>query len=289
MAIKDQLVKLKDNWLIVLMLIIVLVFFMSSRGIFSQISGQMYATESLAVGKMAESRYYPPEAPGDFAPGVVERKIVKTANLGLEVENGKFGSAESRLKEIVSVSNSFLLNENVNTIGDKEDSYRQGSYQIKVDVKKYDTVLRQLKEIGDVKSFNENALDITGEYTNLEVELAAEKQRLFRFQEMYSGATNIGDQITLNDRIFDQERRVKYLEEALANKDLRVQYSTLYVSVNEEAPAYLNIEFVKFSELVRSLVSSINSLLYLIFVVLPYAVALFILWVIYRVVRNYME
>ena len=103
---------------------------------------------------------------------------------------------------------------------------------------------------------------------------------------MYAKATNVADQIQINDRLFDQERRVQYLEDALKNKDLQISYSTIDVSLNEKPSDYLNIKFVKFSDLIRSLVNSTNSLFQLFFVVFPYGIALLIGWIIYRVIRR---
>ena len=56
-----------------------------------------------SYGTVAESaRYYP--TPGDFAPDVEERQIIKTAHLSSEVERGSFHSAETQLKSIVTSS-----------------------------------------------------------------------------------------------------------------------------------------------------------------------------------------
>jgi len=113
-------------------------------------------------------------------------------------------------------------------------------------------------------------------YTNIQTELAAEQARLKRYQEMYSQATIITDKIELNDRIFNQERTIKYLEESLKNEDQRVDYSTINFNLNEKQSEYINIALVKLSDLIRSLVDSFNSVLGLLFWIFPWAV-LFIL------------
>ena len=223
---------------------------------------------------------------GDFAPDVQDRKITKSSSMSVETPTGSFSDAESKLKSVVRSSGSYLLNENVNKYESGWKSYYTGNYQIKVDSRKYNDVIAQLKSIGEVKSFSENAEDITGSYKNLEIELNVEKQRLLRYNKMYDEATLIADKLQLSDRIFEQERMIKYLEDSLKNIDQRIEYSTIYISLNEKQPEYAKIVFVKFSELVRSLVGSINSLLKLIFVALPYAAAGFMAWIILRFFRN---
>ena len=103
---------------------------------------------------------------------------------------------------------------------------------------------------------------------------------------MYEEAQLIADKIQLNDRIFEQETKIKYIEDSLKNIDKRVDYSTIYVTLNEKQPKYANIVFIEFSELVRRLVDSINSLLKLIFTALPYAIAGFVVWLIIKIFKK---
>jgi predicted nucleic acid-binding Zn-ribbon protein len=140
--------------------------------------------------------------------------------------------------------------------------------------------------LGEVISFNENKDDITGRYTNVELELEVEKERLKRYQEMYDEAKSVEDKLNLNDRIFNQERRIKYLEDSMKNMDTRIDYSTISVSLQEKKSSYVNVVFVKFSQLIRSLVDSINSVLKLVFWILPWALLGIVVWLVVRVIRK---
>ena len=190
------------------------------------------------------------------------------------------------MKSIVKSSDSYLLNENVNAYDSGRRSYKAGYYQIKVDSKKYDSIILQLKEVGEVKSFNENAEDITGAYTDLKVELEAEKERLKRYQSMYDEAKEIINKIDLSDRIFNQERTIKYLEDNVKNMDNRVSYSTIYLTINEKRSEYADVIFVKISELIKSFVGSINLLLRTIFIIAPWAVAIGIIVFVKRLFKK---
>lgn len=291
MGFKEQVGKIKDNWLIIVLVLI----------LFVVVSGGLNLGSSLSYNKMVgtssygdyESDYYAAResySPGytqssDFAPEVVERKITKTSYLTSEIDRGEFQQARDRLADIVKASEAYLLTENVNRYGTEKHPYFTGSYQIKVDATKYDSVVSQLKELGEVTSFRESQTDITGSYTNLEIELDAEKARLVRYQAMLKDSTLVADKITLSDRIYDLERRVDYLEEALQKMDLRIDYSTIYLTMNEEQSGYANLAVVKFSELVRNLVGSFNALLYLLFIAVPWAVVIGIIVLIARFIK----
>jgi len=287
MGIKEQFRKLKDNWLIITLILAVLivpmVFNLSSLS--EGYSGDYLSMADASSYKTTGAEYYP-SPKGGFAPDVTERKIVSSAYLSSEIERGEFKLGEEKLKSVITSSGSHLLTEDVNLYGEEKYAYYYGNYQIKVESNKYQAVLSQLKELGEVTSFSESSQDITGSYTNTKLELEAEKSRLSRYLGMYDEATNINDKITLNDRIFDQERTIKYLEESLQNMDQRVEYYNINVNLQEKQSEYLSVVWVKFSELVRSLVQSINGLLKFIFVILPYAALALVVWIGVRIVRK---
>lgn len=300
MAIKDQLIKIKENWLLLAAVLVLFIFLnFGNLGAFSigafsrQVSFGNDAMESAkmpASGAMYQSSRYGITLPvpnyGDFAPEIQDRKITKSSSLNAEVEAGTFKDAESRLKSIIKLSSSYLLNENVNKYDSGWKSYYTGTYQIKVDSRKYSDVVSQLKGIGEVKSFNENAEDITASHKNLEIEINVEKQRLERYSKMYAEAALMADKIQLSDKILEEERTIKYMEDSLKNVNQRVDYSTIYVTLNEKQPKYSGIQLVKLQELVRKLVGSINSLLSLIFAAAPYAIATLVIWFAVRLFRR---
>ena len=237
MGIKEQIIKLKDNWLIFVIALLLILFVLSGGSFFRSFNSIGSSYNNLAMQET--SRYAPYDKTNynynipsetDFAPEVKDRKITKTTTMSTEVDRGTFKDSESKLKKI-----------------------------------------------GEVQSFNENTLDITGQYTNANVEIESEKSRLERYKAMYSEAKEIKDKIELNDRIFEQERRIRYLEDSLKNIDQKIDYSTLYFSMNEKRSDYMNVAFVKFSELVSNLVSSTNGLFKLAVVLIPWAIALFVI------------
>jgi hypothetical protein len=288
MALSNQWKTIKDNWLIIAAVIGLLVF-MNIGGLRNiSYSAKSLAGDAAYAPSYDESRsdFMPTPQSGSFAPEVEERKIVKTASMSTEVEKGGFAAGEQRLKDAVSSTGSYLLNDNVNKYGTGWGEYRSGSYQIKVDTAKYDTLVSQLKAIGEVQSFNENARDVTGQYSNAEINLDIEKSRLVRYQQMYAEAKLVADKITLNDRIFDQERTIKYLEDSIAQIDERIDYTTVSFTLNEKQSGYANVAFVKLSALVQNFVDSVNSLLSFIVVVLPWAVAALIGYLIWRLVKR---
>jgi len=290
MTFKEQWNTIKSNWVIALVLLLIVLVPMFSgtttTGFAKSGSFGMPMMESAEMAVSADFRgggvYYDQ----GFAPEVEDRKITKNAYLSTEIERGDFQTSADKLKSIVELSDGFLLREDVNKYGKDKKSYYSGNYRFKIETSKYDSVVLQLKEIGEIQSFTESMDDITARYTNLQTELDAEKSRLQKFQQMYNSADKISDKIQLADKIYSLEKTIDYLEQSLSNVQKKVDYSTIRVNLQEERSEYANTVLVKFSQLVNAIVDSFNSLLTLIFVVLPYAVALGLIWLIVRVVRK---
>lgn len=291
MTIKDQLEMVKENWLIALLLIMIVMLplLSSPAEVFQGLKmGQEMMASDAAYG-MRTIMPYPGEG---FAPEEAERKITKTSSLSTEVEKGAFFQVEEEFKAILfnemprPYAASLLINENIQKYGAGRREYYSGSYTLKVDVRGYDIIISQLKEIGEVQSFSENQADITGSYTTLAEELKAERARLARYHQMLAEAASVADKIELNDRIFNQERTIQYLEKALKNQDEQVSYATIYLQITEKQSEFVNVALVGFGQLATSLVNSLNSLLQLLFAALPYALAAGIVWLIVRAVKR---
>jgi len=293
MTLKEQINKIKENWLLFGIVLLVLGVFLlggnTSLGNYAKgfdgysIALASESSESIGYAFESSRRIASPSF-GDFAPDVTERKITKSANLRTEVERGKFRDAETRLKAIIQATDSFILSENLRKFG--KDLRQRGNYQLKVEDKKYAAVISQLKDLGEVLSFSENANDITGSYVSLTAQLDSEQARLQRYEQMFEDSNRIEDKIMLTDRIFNQERTIKYLQNSLKNTDRRVEYSTISVTLEEKQSDYLGLAVVKFSDLIRELVSSFNRVIRLFFWAIPYAFVAALIWFVVRLVKK---
>ena len=301
MAIKEQFRTLKNNWLIILIILVLVVLFLGGfpsaliesfkSGSESYSSDYNYGSSGGGYAEAAPNRMLTESAPmpsptetGDVLKD--ERKITTTTNLNTQVESGQFMPAAQKLKSIIIASSALLLQEDVARLGEDKKAYYDGRYSLKVESSTLDAVVAQLKEIGKVTSFTQAKEDITEPYLNLEIEIKVEKERLARYQKILSEAQLVEDKITLNDKIFDQERTIKYYEDTLKNADQQVRYSTVYMEITEKAPAYANLNWVSGSMLLVGFVDSLSSVITMVVVVLPYAAVILLIWLAIRWIRG---
>jgi hypothetical protein len=281
--LKKQFKKISENWLLVVVFVLLLLVF-SGMGLITNtlsVSTGRYASDMMAESSPESVMYR--SASDSFAPEEETRLIIKNASINLEVRKNRFYDAETEIKSILTSAGAFIINENVN---ENDKGLKTGYYNVRVDSSKLDFVNLQIKTIGDLKHFSESGTDITGTHTDTSYELVVEKERLDKYNELYnSDKISYSEKVDLIDKISYQERRVKYLEDSLNRLDERIAYSTLNISLREVS-SYANIEFFKFSALVKTLVGSINSLFFILFAVLPYAIAIYLIVLLIRLFKK---
>jgi hypothetical protein len=282
MSFKNQINTMKNNWFLILISLFLVILVVLGLGFFSKGYNDFdgidmsFRNNSESLGSAAEKSYV-----NTYSPEVDSRKITVYTNLNLKLKKNQFSKVDLNLKNIVINTNSILLKENT-SVYNRNNNLKSGNYTIKVESVKLDSIISQLKNLGEVNSFSSHKTDITEQYENLEIELNSENNKLKRFKELYdSNSALLENKVELIEKIFNQERRIKYLEESLENKDKTVKYSTINLSVSEYSN-YISIIFVKFSDLLKTIVGSINVLLHIIFAVVPFII---FIWLIVMVVK----
>ena len=146
--LSQQWQTIKQNWLIVLLLILLVLLPMP------QISMPLLDQRNIAYDTIAseggygKSLIYPPYPSDGFAPDVDERSITVTTSLVTEVKRGAYEKAKSQARNIFVSADAFLLNDQENTYESNRKQYKEASFQIKVESSKYKSVIDQLKQIG---------------------------------------------------------------------------------------------------------------------------------------------
>jgi len=283
MALKNQFQKLKENWLLLALVVVVLVVF-SGLNPTQTFTNKIAMDESVDLTASRSSSFVPYY--DNFAPEAAQRFITKTSSLSTEIKRNTFQETDSKVKDLTKGFNAIIINENQNKNGEGKTSYLSSSYTMKVETSKYDSLVSQLKTIGEITSFNENSDDITEQKLDLQTSLEAERERLARYKQLLETAQTTQEKIELTDKIFEEERTIKYYEEALENVNNQVSYSTVYLTITEKRSDFANAAFIKFSQIVTSFVDSVNILINLIFVLIPWAIALLIIWLVYRKFKN---
>lgn len=118
MGFKEQLNKIKENWLLIAIVLLLLIVVTSGSSVMRIGTSSMSKSMEYGGASYDSARYnngYYPPAPRDenFAPGEENRILTKSASLSAEITRGTFDTAATNLKGITSSSKSIVLSENV--------------------------------------------------------------------------------------------------------------------------------------------------------------------------------
>ncbi|HPV02262.1 MAG TPA: DUF4349 domain-containing protein [Clostridiales bacterium] len=166
-----------------------------------------------------------------------ERKIIRSANLSIEVEN--FDTAFGNIKTIIN-GIGFIQETNINTerVYDNEEVkfIKRGTIVLRVDRSKFDSVLDRLNGIGEVYNYTTHGDDVTEQYYDVESRL-----RLLRLEqekiEAYLAKLNDLDQIfKAESKLTEIRYQIESLTGKLNKLSSLVELSTITIDMYEKRP-----------------------------------------------------
>jgi len=164
----------------------------------------------------------------------VERKIIRDANVTLEVEN-----VEKAYETVLEYLKSF----GGYKADDSMQTYNENSTKInatfKVPSGKLDDFLAELKKEGKVISLNTTSDDITDKYYDAKIRLDNFEKELENYREILKNTKTVEEHLQVTQYINDVTYRIEQIKGSLKLWDSLVDYSTVVLSLYEpyEAPA----------------------------------------------------
>ncbi|WP_237774624.1 DUF4349 domain-containing protein [Actinosynnema sp. ALI-1.44] len=162
--------------------------------------------------------------PQEQAP-VQERKLVQTARVDMTVKDTF--KAVSDARSIATANQGFT--------GQEESSGDRASITLRVPADKFDTALRQLADIGTIRSQHKQADDVTEQVVDLESRLNTQRQSVTRMQALLARATSVAEIAQIEGEL---TRRQADLESLQGRRDAlggKVALSTVTLTLGREA------------------------------------------------------
>ena len=162
-----------------------------------------------------------------------ERKLIKTVDLNVETK--AFDEVMSTLEKQVVAMGGYI--ENMETYnGSTYSGYRSernASMTIRIPKDKLDAFLNTVSDISNVVRRSENVDDVTLAYVDTESRRNALRTEQERLLELLAVAQSIDEIIMIEDRLSDVRYELESMESQLRTYDNKVDYSTVYLYVDE--------------------------------------------------------
>jgi hypothetical protein len=186
----------------------------SSRGIFSLPS----------VFKESEPSSLPPSG-GES--GSSESKLVKTANLYLEVDS--YPDALKAVEETAARYSGYVSDSAVQQYDDRE----VGHVTVRVPEDNFEEAVKDIENVGDLKEENLTLEDVTEEYIDLNARLDNLKHQEQRYLEILDMATTVEDVLKVETQLERIRGDIESLQGTLNYLENQIQYSVIYVQLAE--------------------------------------------------------
>ena len=176
-------------------------------------------------------------------PSVIDRKITRTANLEVSVDNVL--ESVQKVEDIAVIAGGFVSNSSLAVTGSEQDNgIETATVKIRVPAEAYSDVLGQLRGIAkEVRSQSEDTQEVTEEYTDLQSRIRNLEATEGRYLDLLSRATTISDILSLEDRltsvrgqIEQAQGRINVLDDLtdLATISVRLVLPAVVTPVEEE-------------------------------------------------------
>lgn len=161
------------------------------------------------------------------------RKLIRTVDM--DVETREFDQVLKTLEDQVASLGGYI--ESMNTYnGSSYSSYqgtRNADMTARIPAERLDDFLNTVSEVSNVVRRSDNVEDVTLTYVDLESRrdaLSTEQDRLLALMER---AETVEDIITIESRLSEVRYELESMESQLRTYDNRVDYSTVYLNINE--------------------------------------------------------
>ncbi len=180
-------------------------------------SSKMKTEEAAYETEMAEE-IPEEEQPASADIGKVERQIIKTARLQIEVKN--YDEAKKQVDELITKYNAYTSSEDENNT----ETRKSNTIVIRVPKSDFDSLLNSLAGIAkEVESKSVNAKDVTEEFVDIKTRLKNKRKVEERYVEILQKAETIEDILRVEEHLRQvreeieaKEGRLKFLKDQVA-------------------------------------------------------------------------
>ena len=178
----------------------------------------------------------PAEEPayGSDLPESLDRKIIKSAYIELEIEVGKFESSLFKIASFAEQNGGFISN--TQSYSDSEGKLTSGRVTVRIPCGSFDSIVGKIRKMGTIESINISGQDVTQEYVDLESRL----KNLEAQEEVLLGlmrqSESVADSIEVQRELSNVQGEVEVIKGRIKYLDSMVSFSTIEVFLHEPEP-----------------------------------------------------
>lgn len=166
-----------------------------------------------------------PLAPDAALQGLIDRKIVQSASVDVEVE--EVGRAFQDIVRVAETAGGFVGSSSFSHL----DEQQIADLTIRVPAGEYQGVLARIRDMGEVAQEGSEAQDATEEYTDLGARLRTLQATEQRYLELLARAETINDILVVQDRLDGVRAQIEQVQGRINLLDSLTELATITVHI----------------------------------------------------------
>lgn len=163
----------------------------------------------------------------DYNNEVTTNKIIYNSSLSLNTYS--FDDTLNKVNNIIDEYDMTLIDDNYRIYNHERSDY----LYLRVKSSELDNAIDKLKELGNVVSFNKNALNVDKQYTDIQSRIDSLETQLQRFYNLLNSSDSVSDLSNIYSQIDYLETQLEYARKSLENIDDDITYSTISLTITD--------------------------------------------------------
>lgn len=234
---------------------------------------------------------------------IYERKIITTGSISLEVTD--LDEKVNAITDLAEKSGGYVESSNVDNVvsyerdnnDNKEEKLKTGNLTLRLPAAKFKATVEEIKNIGEVISYNTNSVDISEQYYDTTTRINNLKVQENRLRELLSKAQTVDEILKIENELNRVRNDIELMTTDIRRWDKQVSLSTLYVYLKEikagrvealDVPSIWTKAYNGFIGAINTILRGMEKLFIFVVSSIPYIIILAVISSIgYTIIRKY--
>jgi hypothetical protein len=183
-----------------------------------------------------------PESAGPPSLAVADKagaKVIKTANLRVQVGKGGFRSAFDRAASVAARYGGFVASSSEATVDEKAS---EGTLTIRVPADQFDAARRDIAGLGKVDHQELGGQDVTAQIVDYDARIRSLQAQEQALSGLLGRARSVGEVLEVQGQLFNVRQQIEQLQAERGNLDAQASMATITATVFEPGAAAIKSE-----------------------------------------------
>lgn len=163
----------------------------------------------------------------------IGQKLIKNARLDFTVEN--YDKSYDKIRSVTANAGGYISDSKEAVHTARNHSRKGGYVVIRIPPEKFNDVVSQIENIGNLTNKEINVQDVTQEYVDLSARLRNANSEEENFLKIMKNATTVEEMLLVEKEIGRVRGNIEQMQGQIAYMDERINFATIHINLQEPA------------------------------------------------------